>query len=234
MATGASTADVAILLVDARHGVRVAVATARADRAAPRHHRLRARREQDGPGRLRSRACSTTSATSSTTILPGRAAASDSDQRAARRQRHHAQRRGRRGSTGRRCSNTSRTSRSIGTRGRSRSASRCSSCSGRAPIFAGTPDRSCPERCTWATRSRSRRLLDIQRTNREEEPFYLRNRNGARHHNRLDRISARPLTSSVISLWNSITKRTAKNPASPNAIPATCWEVMANSAGSPA
>ena len=55
MATGASTADVAILLVDARNGVRVAVAAARADRAAARHHRLRARRQQDGPGRLRSR-----------------------------------------------------------------------------------------------------------------------------------------------------------------------------------
>ena len=55
MATGASTADVAILLVDARNGVRVAVAAARADRAAARHHRLRARRQQDGPGRLRPR-----------------------------------------------------------------------------------------------------------------------------------------------------------------------------------
>ena len=55
MATGASTADVAILLVDARHGVR----------AQSRRHaqiarllgitRLRARGQQDGPGRLRSR-----------------------------------------------------------------------------------------------------------------------------------------------------------------------------------
>ena len=55
MATGASTADLAILLVDARHGVRGAVAAARADRAAARHHRLRAGRQQDGPRRLRPR-----------------------------------------------------------------------------------------------------------------------------------------------------------------------------------
>ena len=55
MATGASTADVAILLVDARHGVRV---------QSRRHARiarllgitrLRARHQQDGPRRLRPR-----------------------------------------------------------------------------------------------------------------------------------------------------------------------------------
>ena len=92
MATGASTADVAILLVDARHGVRVAVAAARADRAAARHHRLRARRQQDGPGRLRPRASSTTSATSSTRSCRARTLHADSAERAARRQRHHAER----------------------------------------------------------------------------------------------------------------------------------------------
>ena len=55
MATGASTADVAILLVDARNGVRDAVEASRAHRAAARHQRLRARRQQDGPGGLRPR-----------------------------------------------------------------------------------------------------------------------------------------------------------------------------------
>ena len=49
-----------------------AVAPARADRAAARHHRLRARRQQDGPGRLRSRRSSTTSATSSTRFCRAR------------------------------------------------------------------------------------------------------------------------------------------------------------------
>ena len=55
MATGASTADVAILLVDARHGVR---AQSRRHARIARllgHQRLRARGQQDGPGRLRSR-----------------------------------------------------------------------------------------------------------------------------------------------------------------------------------
>ena len=65
MATGASTADVAILLVDARHGVR---------EQTRRHARIAgllgishfvARRQQDGPRRLRPRRCSTPSATSS-------------------------------------------------------------------------------------------------------------------------------------------------------------------------
>ena len=70
MATGASTADVAILLVDARHGVRDAVAAARAHRAAARHQRLRPGRQQDGPGRLRPRASSTTSVDDFDEILP--------------------------------------------------------------------------------------------------------------------------------------------------------------------
>ena len=65
MATGASTADVAILLVDARHGVRA---------QSRRHARIArllgitnfvAGGQQDGPRRLRSPASSTTSSTSS-------------------------------------------------------------------------------------------------------------------------------------------------------------------------
>ena len=55
MATGASTADVAILLVDARNGVRIAVASPCAHCAAARHHGFRPRHQQDGPGRLRPR-----------------------------------------------------------------------------------------------------------------------------------------------------------------------------------
>ena len=51
MATGASTAEVAILLVDARHGVREQTRAARPHRAAARHHALRPGRQQDGPGR---------------------------------------------------------------------------------------------------------------------------------------------------------------------------------------
>src|ERR1700745_1779503 len=56
MATGASTADVAILLVDARNGVGIqSLSAARADCAAARNQRFRAGGQQDGPGRLRSR-----------------------------------------------------------------------------------------------------------------------------------------------------------------------------------
>ena len=53
MATGASTADVAILLVDARHGVREQTRRHAQHRAAARHLALRARRQQDGSRRFR-------------------------------------------------------------------------------------------------------------------------------------------------------------------------------------
>ena len=71
MATGASTADVAILLVDARHGVRT---------QSRRHARIArllgitdfvARHQQDGPGRLRPERLRRASATSSRTLLHG-------------------------------------------------------------------------------------------------------------------------------------------------------------------
>ena len=55
MATGASTADVAILLVDARLRHARAVEAPRAHREAARHPELRARRQQDGPRGLRPR-----------------------------------------------------------------------------------------------------------------------------------------------------------------------------------
>ena len=108
MATGASTADVAILLVDARNGVRVAVAPPRADRAAARHHGLRARDQQDGSRGLRPRRLTTGIRDDFEEILAGARRARDSAQRAARRQRHHAKRSTRPGSTVRACSSISR------------------------------------------------------------------------------------------------------------------------------
>ena len=104
MATGASTADVAILLVDARHGVRVAVAAARADRAAARHHATSCSPSTRWTWWTSTATCSRASATSSTSILRGATLHADSDERAARRQRHHDAASGRRGSTGRACS----------------------------------------------------------------------------------------------------------------------------------
>ena len=74
MATGASTADVAILLVDARHGVRRADAAARAHRAAARHLELRPGDQQDGSRRLRRAGLRRPSATTSRTILRRRRA----------------------------------------------------------------------------------------------------------------------------------------------------------------
>ena len=53
MATGASTAELAIVLVDATQGRADPDPAARHDRAPARHPELRARGEQDGPGRLR-------------------------------------------------------------------------------------------------------------------------------------------------------------------------------------
>ena len=53
MVTGASTADVAIVLVDARHGVRRADARHAFIAVAARHPAPRGRRQQDGPRRLR-------------------------------------------------------------------------------------------------------------------------------------------------------------------------------------
>ena len=52
MATGASTADLAIILVDARKGVLTQTRRHALHRAAARHPRDRAGGEQDGPGRL--------------------------------------------------------------------------------------------------------------------------------------------------------------------------------------
>ena len=113
MATGASTADVAILLVDARHGVRV---------QSRRHAKiarllgiydLRARRQQDGPGRFRPRRCSTTISDEFRRLAAGHHAARHSDERAARRQRDRAERSDAVVRTARACSSSSSTSRSI-------------------------------------------------------------------------------------------------------------------------
>ena len=51
MATGASTADLAIILIDARNGVLPQSRRHALHRVAARHPELRGRREQDGPGR---------------------------------------------------------------------------------------------------------------------------------------------------------------------------------------
>ncbi len=53
MATGASTADLAIILIDARNGVLAAIAPPRFHRFSAGHSELRDRGEQNGPGRLR-------------------------------------------------------------------------------------------------------------------------------------------------------------------------------------
>ena len=52
MATGASTADLAIILVDARKGVLHAIAPPRFHRIAAGHPAHRSRGQQDGPGGL--------------------------------------------------------------------------------------------------------------------------------------------------------------------------------------
>ena len=53
MVTGASTADVAVILVDARKGVLTQTRRHTLHRLAARHQARRARRQQAGPGRLR-------------------------------------------------------------------------------------------------------------------------------------------------------------------------------------
>ena len=73
MATGASTADVAILLVDARNGVRDAVAAARADRAAARHHATSCSPSTRWTWSTSTATSSTTSATTSSEFLTGAA-----------------------------------------------------------------------------------------------------------------------------------------------------------------
>ena len=55
MATGASTCDLAIILIDARHGVHDADQAARVHRLAAGHQARRRRRQQDGPRRLLAR-----------------------------------------------------------------------------------------------------------------------------------------------------------------------------------
>ena len=53
MATGASTCQLAIILIDARHGVHAADPPARVHRLAAGHQARRRRDQQDGPRRLR-------------------------------------------------------------------------------------------------------------------------------------------------------------------------------------
>ena len=71
MVTGASTADLAILLVDARKGDPRAVAPPRAHRRAARHPAPARLRQQDGPGRLRPGGLRARSRTSSARFASG-------------------------------------------------------------------------------------------------------------------------------------------------------------------
>ena len=115
MVTGASTADLSIVLVDARKGVHRADPPPRLHRVAARHPARRRVRQQDGPRRLRRGG-----------LRPDRRASSPTSPRAcdiadidvhpdlgaARRQRRRALARRCRGTAARRCSTTSSTSRS--------------------------------------------------------------------------------------------------------------------------
>ncbi len=154
MATGASTADVAILLVDARNGVRV---------QSRRHARIArllgitdfvAGGQQDGPRRLRPRGLRAHRGGVRRHPAERRRRARHPDERAERRQRHHHQRAhavvrraaaARVSRDGARCTATCR---------RSRSASRCSWWCVPTTCSAAMPDRSSPARCASATASR--------------------------------------------------------------------------------
>ena len=75
MATGASTCQLAIILIDARHGVHDADPPALVHRVAPGHPARRRRHQQDGPrrllaGRLRARSRTTTPASSPSSTCP--------------------------------------------------------------------------------------------------------------------------------------------------------------------
>ncbi len=71
MATGASTCDLAIILIDARHGVHAADPAALLHRLAAGHQARRRRRQQDGPRRLLARRSSSGSRTTTPTSSPG-------------------------------------------------------------------------------------------------------------------------------------------------------------------
>ena len=150
MATGASTADVAILLVDARNGVR----------AQSRRHAQIARLLGITDYVLAvnkmdlvdfDRDVFENIGDEFEQILPDANLHPIPMSALARRQRHHPQRAHALVRRRWRCSSSSRPSRSITTRPPSRSASRCSSCSGRIRTSAATPARSRPARSGPAT-----------------------------------------------------------------------------------
>ena len=156
MATGASTADLAILLVDARNGVRVQSKRHARIAQAARHQSLRPGHQQDGPRRFRPRRVRR-HLRRLRRAAARRHPASDSAQRAARRQRHH----GERSHAVVRGAEPAPLSRNGGSRqGRdaeSRSGFRCSSCRVPTRISAATRDRSSRARSGPATPSRSGR-----------------------------------------------------------------------------
>ena len=115
MATGASTANVAVILIDARLGVLHAVAPARVHRVAARHSAPRRVRQQDGPRRLR-RGTLRRAFSAAFQRVRGRPRLSGrhvhSHQRARRRQLRAHEREHALVQRARRCSSTSRSSRS--------------------------------------------------------------------------------------------------------------------------
>ena len=117
MVTGASTADVAVVLARRPQGRHRADPPPLLHRCDARHSPSRLRRQQDGPRRLRRGTLPGdrrgAARAHRTARRPRRAA--DPDLRAARRQRRRPFRREWRGTTGRRCSSTSRRSRSPAT-----------------------------------------------------------------------------------------------------------------------
>ena len=143
MVTGASTADLALLLVDARAGPDRAVAPARHDRRPAADPPRDRRRQQDGPGRLRRGALRRRRAPGARARRQGRPARDrvHPDQRAEGRQRRRALA-NMPWYAGRRCSSAwrrSRSSRPPCTARGCRSSSCCAARAARAGPPAGSP-----------------------------------------------------------------------------------------------
>ena len=84
MATGASTCDLAIILIDARHGVHDADPPALVHRVAAGHPARRRRRQQDGPRRLLARTSSSGSRTTTPASSPSSTCATSPSSRCRR------------------------------------------------------------------------------------------------------------------------------------------------------
>ena len=142
MATGASTADLAVMLVDARKGVLHADRRHSGDRGAARHPARRAGRQQDGSRRLSAKAAFRADR-GDYRAFAERLGLADGHGHpavgAARRQCHRAERTPCPGTTARRCSSISRTSSARRSRRRGLSACRCNGSTAPTRIFAAMP-----------------------------------------------------------------------------------------------